>query len=192
MKNYLIKSSNKNSLCFESNDYEETLKEFLKFIKENSKKYNCAFIANGLPFTLGANIASIVVSDDLEFTSEDKSYFTKLLDLFNLINEENDVTILLDKANKIISLMPTSFEFDGYKINIEKYENQNIISIKKDDSSSSENNTNEFLYTNIFSALNFTGDRFFLDRSINTVSDDLSNEKLGDIKEINLKLIHND
>ena len=192
MKNYLIKSSNKNSLCFESNDYEETLKEFLKFIKENSEKYNCAFIANGLPFTLGANIASIVVSNDLEFTSEDKSYFTKLLDLFNLINEENDVTILLDKANKIISLMPTSFEFDDFKINIEKNENQNIISIKKDDSSSSENNTNEFLYTNIFSALNFTGDRFFLDRSFNTVNDDLSDEKLGDIKEIDLKLIHND
>ena len=192
MKKYSIKSSNENIPCFESNDYKETLKEFLKAIKANIKKYNCAFISNGLPFTLGANIASIVVSDDLEFTSEDKSYFTKLLDLFNLINEENDVTILLDKANKIISLMPTSFEFDGYKINIEKYENQNIISIKKDDSSSSENNTNEFLYTNIFSALNFTGDRFFLDRSINTVSDDLSNEKLGDIKEINLKLIHND
>ena len=192
MKNYLIKSSNKNSLCFESNDYEETLKEFLKAIKDNIKKYNCAFISNGLPFTLGANMASIVVSDELEFTSEDKSYFTKLLDLFNLINEENDVTILLDKANKIISLMPTSFEFEDFKINIEKNENQNIISIKKDDSSSSENNTNEFLYTNIFSALNFTGDRFFLDRSINTVCDDLSNEKLGDVKEINLKLIHND
>ena len=192
MKKYSIKSSNENIPCFESNDYKETLKEFLKAIKANIKKYNCAFISNGLPFTLGANIASIVVSDDLEFTSEDKSYFTKLLDLFNLINEENDVTILLDKANKIISLMPTSFEFDGYKINIEKYENQNIISIKKDDSSSSENNTNEFLYTNIFSALNFTGDRFFLDRSFNTVNDDLSDEKLGDIKEINLKLIHND
>lgn len=192
MKKYSIKSSSENIPCFESNDYKKTLKEFLKFIKENSEKYNCAFIANGLPFTLGANIASIVANDDLDFRIEDKGYFTKLLDLFNLINEENDVTILLDKANKIISLMPTSFEFDGYKINIEKYENQNIISIKKDDSSSSENNTNEFLYTNIFSALNFTGDRFFLDRSINTVRDDLSDEKLGDIKEINLKLIHND
>ena len=192
MKKYSIKSSNENIPCFESNDYKETLKEFLKAIKANIKKYNCAFISNGLPFTLGANIASIVSNDDLDFRIEDKSYFTKLLDLFNLINEENEIIILLDKANKIISSMPTSFKFDDYEINMAKYENQNIISIKKDDSSSSENNTNEFLYTNIFSALNFTGDRFFLDRSINTVSDDLSNEKLGDIKEINLKLIHND
>ena len=192
MKKYSIKSSNENIPCFESNDYKETLKEFLKAIKANIKKYNCAFISNGLPFILGANIASIVSNDDLDFRIEDKSYFTKLLDLFNLINEENEIIILLDKANKIISSMPTSFKFDDYEINMAKYENQNIISIKKDDSSSSENNTNEFLYTNIFSALNFTGDRFFLDRSINTVSDDLSNEKLGDIKEINLKLIHND
>ena len=192
MRKYSIKSSNENISCFESNDYKETLKEFLKAIKANIKKYNCAFISNGLPFILGANIASIVSNDDLDFRIEDKSYFTKLLDLFNLINEENEIIILLDKANKIISSMPTSFKFDDYEINMAKYENQNIISIKKDDSSSSENNTNEFLYTNIFSALNFTGDRFFLDRSINTVSDDLSNEKLGDIKEINLKLIHND
>lgn len=192
MRKYSIKSSNENIPCFESNDYKETLKEFLKAIKANIKKYNCAFISNGLPFILGANIASIVSNDDLDFRIEDKSYFTKLLDLFNLINEENEIIILLDKANKIISSMPTSFKFDDYEINMAKYENQNIISIKKDDSSSSENNTNEFLYTNIFSALNFTGDRFFLDRSINTVSDDLSNEKLGDIKEINLKLIHND
>ena len=120
MKKYSIKSSSENIPCFESNDYKKTLKEFLKFIKENSEKYNCAFIANGLPFTLGANIASIVANDDLDFRIEDKGYFTKLLDLFNLINEENDVTILLDKANKIISLMPTSFEFEDFKINIEK------------------------------------------------------------------------
>ena len=193
MKNYLIKSSNENIPCFESNDYKETLKEFLKAIKANIKKYNCAFISNGLPFTLGANIASIVSNDDLDFRIEDKGYFTKLLDLFNLINEENEIIILLDEANKIISSMPTSFKFDDYEINMAKYENQNIILIKKDYiNNSSETNTTEFLYTNIFSSLKFKGDRFFIDRSFNIVNDDLSDEKLGDIKEINLKLIHND
>lgn len=86
--------------------------------------------------------------------------------------------------------MPTSFKFDDYEINMAKYENQNIILIKKDYiNNSSETNTTEFLYTNIFSSLEFKGDRFFLDRSFNTVNDDLSDEKLGDIKEINLKLI---
>ena len=190
MKKYSIKSSNENIPCFESNDYKETLKEFLKTIKTNIKKYNCAFISSGLPFTLGANIASIVANDDLVFRIEDKGYFTKLLDLFNLINEENEIIILLDKANKIISSMPTSFKFDDYEINMAKYENENIILIKKDYiNNSSETNTTEFLYTNIFSSLEFKGDRFFLDRSFNTVNDDLSDEKLGDIKEINLKLI---